>query len=145
VRAVAIDLSPLIADHELDFDIETAPAPVRAHEWALRELTRNLLHNAIKLSRPQGRLGVRLAIAGGQATLSIADSGPGIAPELRQRLFQPFASGDPRSGSGLGLAICQEIVSTLGGEIRLDNRSEHGRITGLDAVVSLPLADNPAT
>ena len=87
---------------------------------------------------------MRLAIAGAQATLSIADSGPGIAPELRRRLFQPFASGDPHSGSGLGLAICQEIVSTLGGEIRLDNRSEQGHITGLDTVVSLPLADNPA-
>ena len=59
-------------------------------------------------------------------------------------MFQPFASGDPRSGSGLGLAICQEIVTTLGGEIRLDNRSEQGRITGLDAVVRLRLADNPA-
>jgi two-component system, OmpR family, sensor histidine kinase TctE len=143
VRAVALDLAPLIAMQHFDFDIDTVRAPVRGHEWALRELTRNLLHNAVKLSRPQGRLGVRLVIAGEQAALSIADSGPGIAPELRRRLFQPFASGDPRSGSGLGLAICQEIVSTLGGEIRLDNRSEHGRITGLDAVVVLPLADNP--
>ena len=143
-RAVALDLAPLIAQQQLDFDIHTARAPVRAHEWALRELVRNLLHNAIKLSRPRGRLGVRLAVAEGQATLRIADSGPGIAPELRRRLFQPFASGDPRSGSGLGLAICQEIVGTLDGEIRLDNRSEQGRITGLDAVVSLPLADNPS-
>jgi len=142
-RAVALDLGPLIAQQQLDFDIATVSAPVRGHEWALRELTRNLLHNAIKLSRPQGRLRVRLAIVGAQATLSIADSGPGISPELRRRLFQPFASGDPRSGSGLGLAICQEIISTLDGEIRLDNRSEQGRITGLDAVVRLPLADNP--
>jgi two-component system sensor histidine kinase TctE len=81
---------------------------------------------------------------GPRAVLHIADSGPGITVELRRRLFQPFSSGDPRSGSGLGLAICLEIVGSLGGEIRLDNRSELGRITGLDAVVSLPLADNPA-
>ncbi len=120
------------------------PAPVRAHEWALRELTRNLLHNAIKLSPRHGRLGVRLDASARQATLRIADSGPGITPELRQRLFEPFSSGDPRSGSGLGLTICQEIVSTLGGEIRLDNRSDRGRITGLDAIVRLPLADNAA-
>jgi two-component system sensor histidine kinase TctE len=73
-----------------------------------------------------------------QALLRIRDSGPGISAELRQRLFQPFASGDPRSGSGLGLAICHEIVATLGGEIRLDNRAEGG----LDAIVRLPLADN---
>ena len=143
-RAVALDLGPLIAQAQLDFDIHTVHAPVRAHEWALRELTRNLLHNAIKLSPAQGRLDVQLGVTGAQATLRIADSGPGISSDLRQRLFQPFASGDPRSGSGLGLAICQEIVGTLGGEIRLDNRSDGGRITGLDAVVSLPLADNPS-
>jgi two-component system sensor histidine kinase TctE len=143
-RAVALDLAPLIAQQQLDFDIDTVPAPVHAHEWALRELTRNLLHNAIKYGPANGRLGVRLGVAGSQATLHIADSGPGIAPELRRRLFQPFASGDPRSGSGLGLAICQEIVDSLAGEIRLDNRSGHGSIGGLDARVSLPLADNPA-
>jgi two-component system sensor histidine kinase TctE len=140
VRAVALDLAPLIAEAQLDFDIYTQPAPVRAHEWALRELTRNLLHNAIKHSAVAGRLGVRLQCSQRQAVLRISDSGPGIPAELRQRLFQPFASGDPRSGSGLGLAICHEIVDTLGGEIRLDNRAEGG----LDAVVGLPLADNAA-
>jgi two-component system sensor histidine kinase TctE len=143
-RAVALDLAPLIAEGQLDFDIDTVPAPVRAHEWALREMTRNLLHNAVKHSRAQGTLQVRLSADAGQAMLHIADSGPGLAPELRRRLFQPFSSGDPRSGSGLGLAICQEIVGTLGGEIRLDHRGEAGRIDGLDAVVTLPLADNTA-
>jgi two-component system sensor histidine kinase TctE len=142
-RAVALDLAPLIAQQRLDFDIATSSAPVRAHEWALRELTRNLMHNAIKHSGEQGRLGVRLASSARQATLSISDSGPGITPELRQRLFQPFASGDPSSGSGLGLAICQEIVTSLGGEIRLDNRIDASRVVGLDAIVHLPLADNP--
>jgi two-component system sensor histidine kinase TctE len=140
VRAVALDLAPLIAEAQLDFDILTQPAPVRAHHWALRELTRNLLHNAIKHSAAGGRLRVSLEHDARQATLRISDSGPGISAELRQRLFQPFASGDPRSGSGLGLAICHEIVATLGGEIRLDNRASGG----LDAIVGLPLADNGA-
>ncbi len=72
--------------------------------------------------------------------------GPGIPADLRQRLFQPFSAGDIRSGSGLGLAICQEIALALGGSIGLDNRQDHGRIRGLDAVVRLPLAsaDNHA-
>ena len=69
----------------------------------------------------------------------ISDSGPGIAVDLRERLFQPFSAGAQHSGSGLGLAICSEIVLTLGGQISLDNRQEHGRITGLDATVRLPL------
>ncbi|HRH90231.1 MAG TPA: ATP-binding protein, partial [Rubrivivax sp.] len=119
-------------------------APVRAHEWALRELTRNLLHNAIKHSPDGGRLDVRLERQPDRARLRIVDSGPGITPELRQRLFQPFASGDPRSGSGLGLAICEEIVAALHGDIRLDNRIEAGRVAGLDAIVELPVADNAA-
>jgi two-component system sensor histidine kinase TctE len=139
-RAVALDLGPLIADRQIDFEIDTAAAPVRAHEWALRELTRNLLHNAIKHGGSPGRLRVSVSAGPRLATLRIADDGPGITDDLRRRLFQPFASGDPRSGSGLGLAICQEIVSSLGGAIRLDNRVEGG----LDAVVELPLADNPA-
>ncbi|MBK6863589.1 MAG: sensor histidine kinase N-terminal domain-containing protein [Ideonella sp.] len=145
VRAVALDLSALIAEHHLDFEIETEPAPVSAHEWALRELARNLLHNAIKHSPPGGRLSVRVACDdANHAVLTIADSGPGIAPELRLRLFQPFAAGDARSGSGLGLAICHEIVASLGGAIRLVNREAGGRIEGLDAIVELPLAQNVA-
>jgi two-component system sensor histidine kinase TctE len=144
-RAVALDLAPLIAQQQLDFDIDTATARVRAHEWALRELTRNLLHNAVKHTPANGRLHVHLARSERQATLRISDSGPGITPELRQRLFQPFAAADPRSGSGLGLAICHEIVLTLGGDIRLDNRLQHSRICGLDTIVSLPLAENPAS
>jgi two-component system, OmpR family, sensor histidine kinase TctE len=142
-RTVALELAPLIAERQLDFDIETVPAVVRSHDWALRELTRNLLHNAIKHTPAGGRLSVRLASAARTATLIIADSGPGIAPELRQRLFQPFSAGNVSSGSGLGLAICLEIARSLGGSIRLDDRLRRGRVEGLDAVVELPLVDNP--
>ena len=137
-RAVALDLAPLIAQAQQDFEIATEPAPVRAHEWALRELTRNLLHNAIKYNGSAGRLAVYLRRHEGKAWLHIVDGGPGIGDELRLRLFQPFAAGDPRSGSGLGLAICHEIVGSLGGDIRLLNRPEGG----LEAIVELPLADN---
>jgi two-component system sensor histidine kinase TctE len=45
-----------------------------------------------------------------------------------------------RQGSGLGLAICHEIAEALGGSITLDNRMDHGRVSGLDATVRLPLA-----
>lgn len=144
VRAVALDLAPLIANGQIEFEIETAAAPVRAHEWALRELTRNLLHNAIAHTPPHGRIAVTLAAGARDAVLTIADDGPGIAPERRLRLFQPFAAGGDGSGSGLGLAICHEIVVALGGEIRLDNRVQRGRVEGLAATVRLALADNRA-
>jgi len=141
VRAVALDLSALIVEHQLDFDIETQAAPVHAHEWALRELSRNLIHNAIKHGPVGGRLAIHLLADRHHAALTVSDSGAGINAEQRQRLFQPFAAGSARSGSGLGLAICHEIVTTLGGQIELENRVNHGTVEGLDATVRLPLAE----
>ncbi|MES2483806.1 MAG: sensor histidine kinase [Pseudomonadota bacterium] len=142
VRAVSLELSPLVADKDIDFEIQTQAAQVRAHEWMLRELTRNLLHNALRHS-PAGRtLSVSVSTEGRNAVLTIADSGPGIGAELQARLFQPFSGGDMRSGSGLGLAICGEIVRALGGAIQLENRVAEGGIVGLAASVRLPLAHN---
>ncbi len=140
LRAIALDLSPLIAQRDIDFGIHTDPAPVQAHEWMLRELTRNLLHNAIRHTPVSGMLAVDLVTDGRHAALTFSDSGPGIDDELARRLFQPFSAGDVRTGSGLGLAICREIVQALGGQIELSNRMEGSRVAGLDAVVRLPLA-----
>lgn len=142
LRSVALELSPLIADRELDFDITTQPSPVQSHEWMLNELVRNLLHNAIKHTPRAAMLSVRLVADANYATLTISDSGSGITDELRSRLFQPFSAGTFGSGSGLGLAICREIVSALGGSIQLENREGDGHISGLDATVRLPLAHN---
>lgn len=139
-REVALDLSPLIADRDLDFAIATDPAPVQAHDWMLRELTRNLLHNAVRHSPPGAALSVRVRREGRWAVLTVSDAGPGIDPALRQRLFQPFVAGDVRTGSGLGLAICHRIVLALGGTLALDNRTLGGPNPGLDATARLPLA-----
>jgi two-component system, OmpR family, sensor histidine kinase TctE len=142
VRAVALDLAPLIAKQELDFDIHTEPAAISSHEWALRELTRNLLHNAIQHTPAGGSLAISLSVQAGMARLLIADGGPGLTPEQQQRLFLPFATGHASqgSGSGLGLVICQALVQSLGGQLALSNRRDGDRVTGLDAQVELPLA-----
>ena len=155
-REVALELSPLIAASDLDFDCALAPAVVAGHEWSLRELTRNLLHNAIRHAPRGSPLVLRVDALERHATLRIDDAGPGIAPEVMRRIAQPFASGDPRSGSGLGLAICREIVESLGGELELRNRSPSGGLAsdatsacdsasdaapaGLSVTVRLPLA-----
>ena len=144
-RAVALDLAPLIAKQGLDFDIHTEPAAVDSHEWALRELTRNLLHNAIQHTPAGGTLGITLSAEAGMAQLLIADGGPGLTPQQQARLFLPFAVGDAGKGSGLGLAICHALVQSLGGEIELANRTEGGRVSGLDARVRLPLAGSRAS
>jgi two-component system, OmpR family, sensor histidine kinase TctE len=140
VRDVSLDLAPLMAQRDLNFDIQWQDANVSCHEWGLRELTRNLLHNAIKHSPHGARLRVALWTDARHAALSIEDEGPGLTPDMQQRLFEPFATGNPRDGSGLGLAICQAIVTPLGGSVSLENRTHQGRHVGLTAVVRLPLA-----
>ena len=138
LREVALDLAPLIAEKDLDFSLEAPEsAPLMAHDWMLRELTRNLLHNAIKHSAQGKALEVRLASNSQTTDLTIADHGAGIDEALRKRLFQPFSAGRERSGSGLGLAICLEIVQALRGTIALDNRLDGSQVLGLDASVSL--------
>jgi two-component system nitrogen regulation sensor histidine kinase NtrY len=55
----------------------------------------------------------------------VQDSGPGIAPEARERLFRPFVS-DSTGGTGLGLAIAKELSAALGGRIDLESEPGHG-------------------
>lgn len=139
VRAVALDLSPLIAEKDLEFELIACPTPVHAHDWMLREMVRNLLHNAIHHAPPRGQLTVHVHPDNNMALLRISDSGPGIDAGLRVRLFQPFAAGDGRSGSGLGLTIAREIAVALGGSIGLNNRLSANQVLGMDACVHLPL------
>ena len=147
VREIALDLAPLVADKALDFELHAEEElQIQASDWMLRELTRNLLHNAIRHSPSHSPLVIRLQREQQQAVLWISDHGPGISTALRQRLFQPFAAGEHihASGSGLGLAICHEIVQALRGTIVLNNRIDdaNGFIMGLDSIVHLPLSDS---
>ena len=139
VRAVALDVSPLVAEKDIDFELSALPCSMHAHDWMLRELTRNLLHNAIRHTPSDGHLTVRIAPMDDVAQLVVTDSGSGISEDMRQRLFQPFATGDTKSGTGLGLAIAREIVHALGGTIQLNNRIVGGEVVGLDASITLPL------
>jgi two-component system sensor histidine kinase TctE len=132
-------LSALIAQKDIDFELITQPALVLSHDWMLRELVRNVLHNAIGHTPVHSALTVRLEPSQGFAMLTVSDSGAGISDALRKRLFQPFASGDSRTGTGLGLTIAREIVLSMRGTIQLNNRVLGERIAGLDAVVKLPL------
>ena len=138
VREVALDIAPLAAQRRLDLAVVLQPALVRGHAWALREMLRNLLHNAIRHSPEGGRVALRLDADVRTAALTVSDNGPGVSEDLRHSLFQPFATGNPGVGAGLGLAICREIVDSLGGQIDLVNRASGARVGGLDVVVRLP-------
>lgn len=149
VREVALDLAPLVADKTLDFELQAdTPVWVQAPSWMLRELVRNLLHNAIRHAPGASPLRVQLQPApsdNAMACLRITDSGPGLSAELQSRLFRPFSAGDGHSGSGLGLAICHEIVQALQGTLQLHNRHapNSSALCGLDAEVRLPQLETP--
>jgi len=134
VSEVALDLSPLIAAKGLDFELQAAPVEVRGHDWMLRELTRNLLSNAVRETPAGGRLLVVVGVEDGVPLLRLSDSGPGIAPAAIDRLFEPFHTGHPTEGSGLGLAICRSICDALDARLALANRTP----SGLDAEVHFP-------
>ena len=149
VKTVALDVAALVVDKQLDFDLNIQPVWVRAHEWTLKELARNLLHNAIRYSPEGGELHITLEqdTETGLGCLTIQDSGPGISAELKDRLFQPFATASGAlHGTGLGLSICHSIVQTLGGQIDLRNRRDNDPASkGLRAMVCLPLAHAHST
>ncbi len=138
VRDVALDLAPLIAEKALEFELlAERPVPVHTHAWMVRELTRNLLHNALRATPRGGWLQIEVTDAP-QPSLSIRDSGPGLTPAQRERLFEPF-HGSSQGGSGLGLHICREIAEQLGARLALDDRLDpDGQRIGLSASVSLP-------
>jgi two-component system sensor histidine kinase TctE len=100
----------------------------------LRELTRNLLSNAVRETPTGGRLVVIVGPDRDGPLLRVSDSGPGLAGEPLERLFEPFHSGHPTEGSGLGLAICRSICDALGARLTLANRAP----SGLDAEVRFP-------
>ncbi len=145
VRQIALELSPLLGEKQLDFELHTQAVSVHAHPWMLQELTRNLLHNAIKQSPCRAALAVSVKRDAQWAVLIVRDQGPGIADALRARLFTPFVSDGLRQGAGLGLVIGREIVDALHGHIELLNRHDaSGAVQGLDAVVRLPTHDECA-
>ena len=100
----------------------------------------NLTENAIKYNRTGGSVEVSVEREGGQAAIRVRDTGPGIAEEYRDSIFQPFFRVDKSrsramGGVGLGLALVQEIVRLHGGTVRVEQSTD----TGTTILVTLPV------
>jgi signal transduction histidine kinase len=143
-------LVPLVAhaarrrDVALDVEARADLPALMADANQLQQVLINLLVNAIEASPPGARVEVTAAaeVRDGRdgITIRVSDSGPGVAPELRAAVFQPFFTTKPRGqGTGLGLAICRDIVREHGGTIEVADRSE-----GATFVVWLPAAEETA-
>jgi signal transduction histidine kinase len=116
-------------------DIRARPVIVTDGDRVLQIIS-NLLSNAFRWTPEGGRVEISLAVDGEKISVVIADSGPGITPEERERIFRPFWSRDG-GGTGLGLAIARELAVALGGDV--DVRSEPGLGSRFELVLpSLP-------
>jgi PAS domain S-box-containing protein len=108
-----------------------------ARESGLRSVCMNLLLNAVQAMPTGGTLRVRTAATGSRVTLEVADTGPGIPPEIFDRIWDPFfTTKPPGSGTGLGLSITQRVIARHAGHIAAENRPEGGA----RFVVDLPVA-----
>jgi signal transduction histidine kinase len=93
----------------------------------VRHVLTNFISNAVDAMAQGGSLVVRARRVGDQLALAVADTGPGIGPEERKHIFEPFYSTKPRGkGTGLGLAICREIAAALRGRIEVESAPGQG-------------------
>jgi signal transduction histidine kinase len=129
------ELEPVAEGHELS--VEAEPAIVSGTRDDLHRLTLNLLENAIRHTPPGTHIRATTAAHDGTAVLTVEDDGPGIPPELEQRVFERFVRGtrDGGRGSGLGLAIVRAVVEAHGGSVRLERP---GVGSGTRFVIRLP-------
>lgn len=149
-----VDVAPLLADLAELYEAaaeETGQTlasriPPQALVFGDRDMIQqavaNLLDNAMKFSPPQGVIRLSARAVGGGVEIAVADDGPGIPPQDRERATERFFRGESaRStpGSGLGLALVQAVAMLHGGALRLEDNAP-----GLRAVLHLPAAEPPA-
>jgi signal transduction histidine kinase/purine-cytosine permease-like protein/ActR/RegA family two-component response regulator len=127
------ELQALSKGLSFEHDITGAPALVRADERRLTQILINVLGNAVKFTQA-GRVSFRAAHVREMAVFEIEDTGPGIAPEDIERIFEPFSRGGqaaghaPSGGTGLGLTIAKMLTDLMGGEMTVSTRLGAGTV-----------------
>jgi signal transduction histidine kinase len=149
IRAVLDLLRPLVEEKRLRVTVDIAPDVARAcfDRMRVEQVLTNLLGNAIRYARPDGIVEIEAQLLERDPAhpsprpfveIAVADDGPGVAPEDRERIFKPYVqlrSEGRAGGLGLGLAICRRLVAAHGGSIHVTDR-DHG---GSRFAFTLPL------
>lgn len=126
---------------DLGFEEAGGPVSIAGNAILLAELLNNLVDNALRYTPRGGRVTVRVRAEPSAAVLEVEDSGPGIPPHERERVFDRFyrVLGTPAEGSGLGLAIVREIAQKHGATVELaDNPTPGTSQRGLKITIRFP-------
>jgi len=118
VRCAVDDSAELLERHKTGVHVSVDPeSHVCVARAPLERVICNLLANAAEAMPGGGEVSIHSAIGEGRIVLTFQDTGPGVAPEIRDRLFEPFVSHRKRDGLGLGLALSRKVVQEHGGDL----------------------------
>jgi signal transduction histidine kinase len=133
VRGEVASMVPLAHRARLELACNVPDAPVRARVDAKRvgQVLLNLIGNAIKFTKPGGRVDVALEVRGRDAVVTVKDTGIGVSEAHLGRIFEKFYQVDPSStreygGAGMGLAVCKALVEAHGGTIGVHSQPGQG-------------------
>jgi hypothetical protein len=135
-------LRPVAAEHEtaLVCNPSAAPLQITADPIQLTVAIRALCQNALEALGSGGRVEVAVASAGGEARIAVSDDGPGILPDQRAHIFEPFYSARQAGrGIGMGLSKCWRIVTAHEGRIDVESRPGCGAVF----TICLPMKAEP--
>jgi PAS domain S-box-containing protein len=136
LREVAEEAAGLSERHRIDVDVADRNLCVQADEDYFRRVVANLVDNAIKYSPEGGRVTLSGRAGGDRVRLCVVDEGPGIPPEIADRLFSRFVRHPGRNGgvasTGLGLFIVRRLVEDMGGKVSVESRPGRGATFVLD-------------
>lgn len=135
-------VSPAVREHDLKVVACDEPALVNVDARLMVQLVVNLVNNAITYTPAGSHIVISIGVDDGHVTCSVADDGPGIAPEDRERIFESFYTAnhglaDSHRSVGLGLSLCRSIALAHGGSIEAAAADPHGSVF----TIELPVAD----
>jgi signal transduction histidine kinase len=133
-------VAPILGRHEVVLE-----GSVRLHALAdpprLRQMLEHLVENAVKYAPPETRIGIDWHMVEGMVRIGVRDGGPGIPPEWRERIFEPYARRDTHTarGSGIGLYAAKRLAESMGGHLWCEPAPDHGArfVIALPAVAAV--------
>ncbi|MEO8461752.1 MAG: HAMP domain-containing sensor histidine kinase [Chloroflexota bacterium] len=137
VTEVVQALTPLLGHHEIlvggGVRLQALADPPR-----LRQMLEHLVENAVKYAPPATRIGIDWRMVEGVVHIAVEDGGPGIPPEWRERIFEPYARRDTHTarGSGIGLYAAKRLAESMNGHLWCEPAPDHGA----RFVIALPAA-----